>query len=53
MREFKDSVTAKHEEGDREGEVIDPPRENVTTATADEETETARKAREAKTADAS
>ena len=53
MREFKDSVTSKHDDDDHEGEVIEPARENVTAAKADEETETARKAREAKTADAS
>jgi sec-independent protein translocase protein TatA len=54
MREFKDSVTGKHK--DDEPDVIEgPDRTNVTTATAasDEETETARKQRDAKTADAS
>jgi sec-independent protein translocase protein TatA len=55
MREFKDSVTGKSKDDDDEdfaGEVIEAPRDNVTTATADEETETARHARETKTADA-
>ena len=54
MREFKDSVTGKHKDDDDDfaGEVIEGPRDNVTTATADEETETARHARETKTADA-
>ena len=54
MREFKDSVTGKDK--DDEPDVIEgPDRSNVTTAAAadDEETETARRAREAKTADAS
>jgi sec-independent protein translocase protein TatA len=52
MREFKDSVTGRHEnDDDDEGKVIQTPRDkNVTTATADEETETARAAREAKSA---
>ena len=54
MREFKDSVTGRHDKDDEdEGKVIETPAStNVTTATADEETETARAAREAKTADA-
>jgi len=54
MREFKDSVTGRHkDDDDDEGKIIDTPAsKNVTTATADEETETARAAREAKTADA-
>jgi sec-independent protein translocase protein TatA len=54
MREFKDSVTGKHDnDDDDEDKVIETARDkNVTTATADEETETARAAREAKTADA-
>ena len=54
MREFKDSVTGKHDnDDDDEGKVIETARDkNVTTATADDETETARAAREAKTADA-
>jgi sec-independent protein translocase protein TatA len=54
MREFKDSVTGKNKDDDPD--VIEgPDRSNVTTAAAadDEETETARRAREAKTADAS
>jgi len=54
MREFKDSVTGKHKDDDPE--VIEgPDRKNVTTAAAgdDAESETARRAREAKTADAS
>jgi sec-independent protein translocase protein TatA len=54
MREFKDSVTGKHK--DDEPDVIEgPDRANVTTATAadEEESETARRRREAKTADAS
>jgi sec-independent protein translocase protein TatA len=55
MREFKDSVTGKHDnDDDDEGKVIETSRDtNVTAATTDEETETARAAREAKTADAS
>jgi sec-independent protein translocase protein TatA len=55
LREFKDSVTGKGEDDDDDGKVIESPDKNVTTATAaaDEETETARRAREAKTADAS
>jgi sec-independent protein translocase protein TatA len=54
MREFKDSVTGRHKDDDDDhaGEVIEAPRDNVVTATADEETETARRARETKTADA-
>jgi sec-independent protein translocase protein TatA len=54
LREFKDSVTGRHDnDDDDEGKVIETPAsKNVTTATADEETETARAAREAKTADA-
>jgi sec-independent protein translocase protein TatA len=55
LREFKDSVSNKHDDDD-EPEVIEgPDRSNVTTAAAasDEETETARRQREAKTADAS
>ena len=54
LREFKDSVTGKHgdDDDDDDGKVIETPAKNVTTATADEETETARAAREAKTADA-
>ena len=54
LREFKDSVSGKDKDDDPD--VIEgPDRSNVTTATAaeDEETETARRAREAKTADAS
>jgi sec-independent protein translocase protein TatA len=54
MREFKDSVTGKNK--DDEPDVIEgPDRSNVTTtAAADaEETETERRAREAKTVDAS
>ena len=54
MREFKDSVTGKHKDDDDEPDVIEgPDRKNVTTAAADEETETARARRDAKTADAS
>jgi sec-independent protein translocase protein TatA len=55
FREFKDSVTGKHKDDDDEPDVIEGPSPaNVTTATAaEEETETARRAREAKTADAS
>ena len=57
MREFKNSVTGKHkDDDDDEPEVIEgPDRSNVTTADAgpDAESETARRAREAKTADAS
>jgi sec-independent protein translocase protein TatA len=55
MREFKDSISGKNKD-DEEPDVIEgPDRSNVTTAAAadDEETETARRAREAKTADAS
>ena len=54
LREFKDSVSGKDKDDDPD--VIEgPDRANVTTAAAadDEETETARRAREAKTADAS
>ena len=54
MREFKDSVTGKNK--DEDPDVIEgPDRSNVTTAAAadEEETETARRAREAKTVDAS
>jgi sec-independent protein translocase protein TatA len=54
LREFKDSVSGKDKDDDPD--VIEgPDRSNVTTAAAadDEETETARRAREAKTADAS
>ena len=54
MREFKDSVTGKNKDDDPD--VIEgPDRSNVTSTAAaeDEETETARRAREAKTADAS
>jgi sec-independent protein translocase protein TatA len=54
FREFKDSVSGKDKDDDPD--VIEgPDRSNVTTAAAaeDEETETARRAREAKTADAS
>ena len=55
MREFKDSVTGKNKDDDEPDVIEGPDRSNVTTAaTADEEeTETARRAREAKTADAS
>jgi sec-independent protein translocase protein TatA len=57
MREFKDSVTGRHgNDDDDEGKVIETPKDkNVSTAAADKqtETETARAAREAKTADAS
>ena len=55
LREFKNSVSGKDKDDD-EPEVIEgPDRTNVTTAAAasDEETETARRQREAKTADAS
>ena len=55
LREFKNSVGGKDKDDD-EPEVIEgPDRSNVTTAAAasDEETETARRQREAKTADAS
>ena len=55
MREFKNSVTGKGGDDD-EPEVIEgPDRKNVTTAAdaSEEETETARRQREAKTADAS
>ncbi len=54
LREFKDSVSGNDKDDDPD--VIEgPDRSNVTTAAAadDEETETARRAREAKTADAS
>ena len=55
MREFKDSVTGKDKDDDEPDVIEGPDRSNVTTAEAadDEETETARRAREAKTADAS
>ncbi len=44
MREFKDSVTGKDDDDDKAGEVIEGPKaDNVTTATADEETEPARR----------
>ena len=56
LREFKDSVSGKHKDDDDEPDVIEgPDKSNVTTSAAadDEETETKRRAREAKTADAS
>ena len=56
LREFKNSVSGKGDDDDDEPEVIEgPDRSNVTTAEAgaDAESETARRAREAKTADAS
>ena len=56
LREFKNSVSGKGGDEDDEPDVIEgPDRQNVTTATAadEEETETARRQREAKTADAS
>jgi sec-independent protein translocase protein TatA len=53
LREFKDSVSGKGGDDDEPDVIEGPDRSNVTTATADEETETARRAREAKTADAS
>ena len=55
LREFKDSVSGKHKDDDEPDVIEGPDRSNVTsTAAADEEeTETARRAREAKTADAS
>ena len=57
MREFKDSVTGKnkHEDDDEPDVIEGPDRSNVTTAAAadDEDTETARARRDAKTADAS
>ena len=57
MREFKNSVSGKGgNDDDDEPEVIEgPDRSNVTTARAadDEETETERRQRQAKTADAS
>jgi sec-independent protein translocase protein TatA len=57
MREFKDSVTGKnkHDDDDEPDVIEGPDRSNVTTATAadDEDTETARARRDAKTADAS
>ena len=57
LREFKGAVTGRHkDDDDDEPELIEgPDRENVTTATAadDEDTETAQRKREAKTADAS
>ena len=57
LREFKNSVSGKGGDDDEdEPEVIEgPDRSNVTTTAAgdDAESETARRAREAKTADAS
>jgi sec-independent protein translocase protein TatA len=56
LREFKNSVSGKGGDDDDEPDVIEgPDRSNVATAAAadDEETETARRQREAKTADAS
>ncbi len=55
MREFKDSISGKSKDDDEPDVIEGPDRSNVTTAAAadDEETETARRAREAKTADAS
>ena len=55
MREFKDSVTGQVTRTTTtitRARSLEAPRDNVTTATADEETETARRARETKTADA-
>ena len=55
LREFKDSVSGKNKDDDDPDVIEGPDRSNVTTAAAadEEETETARRAREAKTADAS
>jgi sec-independent protein translocase protein TatA len=55
LREFKNSVSGKDGDDDEPDVIEGPDRTNVTTATAadDEETETARRQREAKTADAS
>jgi sec-independent protein translocase protein TatA len=55
LREFKDSVSGKNKDDDEPDVIEGPDRDNVTSAAAadDEETETARRAREAKTADAS
>ena len=55
MREFKDSVTGKNKDDDEKEVIEGPDPSNVTTSAAadEEETETARRAREAKTADAS
>jgi sec-independent protein translocase protein TatA len=55
MREFKDSVTGKNKDDDEPDVIEGPDRSNVTTtAAADaEETETERRARDAKTVDAS
>ena len=55
LREFKDSVSGKNKDDDEPDVIEGPDRSNVTSAAAadEEETETARRAREAKTADAS
>ena len=57
LREFKGAVTGRHkDDDDDEPDVIEGPESaNVTTtaAAADEDTETAQRKREAKTADAS
>jgi sec-independent protein translocase protein TatA len=55
LREFKDSVSGKNKDDDEPDVIEGPDSSNVTSAAAadEEETETARRAREAKTADAS
>jgi sec-independent protein translocase protein TatA len=55
MREFKDSVTGKSKDDDEPDVIEGPDRKNVTASVAadDEETETARRRHDAKTADAS
>jgi sec-independent protein translocase protein TatA len=55
MREFKNSVTGKGGDDDEPDVIEGPDPKNVTTAAdaSEEETETARRQREAKTADAS
>lgn len=55
LREFKDSVSGKDKDDDEPDVIEGPDASNVTSSAAadDEETETARRQREAKTADAS
>ena len=53
MREFKESVTGKDKDDPDVIEGPDPDKVTTSAAASDEETETARKQRDAKTADAS